>query len=212
MTKASWCIHATSVAVCCGPSLPVLPAHGSLIHRVSRPVHGATHFGRFQVKKSAKRKSRQLPKTYNMLDELMASATQPMPVEYRTHQLTRMYQGLHSLETADEPTPDDWRVVSDAVNMLETLVVEMQVCEDGSGLLPDAIRGLAVAGQRHKREGKQLRLDGPGISAVRAVLASYADLLCALPARTMYRCHRLTEKRIHDILAGRKQPHSVEML
>ena len=67
-------------------------------------------------------------------------------------------------------------------------------------------------GQRHKREGKPIRLDGPGIQAVRSVLASYAELLEVLPARTMYRCHRLTEKRIHAILDGRTRPHDVEIV
>ena len=164
------------------------------------------------MKKSAKRKQPQRPKTYTVLDELMASPTHPMPLEYRTHQLTRMYEGLHALETADEPSTEDWRVVSDAVNMLETLVVEMKVCDDDSGLLMDAVRALAVAGQRHKREGKPIRLDGPGIQAVRSILANYAELLEVLPARTMYRCHRLTEQRIHAILDGRKQPHDVEIV
>ena len=88
----------------------------------------------------------------------------------------------------------------------------MQICEDESGLLSDAVRGLAVAGQRNKREGKPLRLDGPGIQAVRSVLASYAELLAILPARVMIRCHRLTEQRIHEILAGRKQAHDVEIV
>lgn len=164
------------------------------------------------MRKTTKRKPASRPKTYNMLHEMLASPTEPLPQEYRTHQLTRMYEGLHALETADNPSTEDWRVVSDAVNMLETLVVEMQVCEDASGLLQDAIRGLATAGQRNKREGKPIRLDGPGIQAVRAVLASYAELLDLLPARTMYRCHRLTEQRIHDILAGRKWPHDVEIV
>lgn len=164
------------------------------------------------MKKSGKRKPSQRPKTYTVFDELLASPTEPMPVEYRTHQLTRMYEGLHSLEKANEPSTEDWRVVSDAVNMLETLVVEMKVCEDDSGLLMDAVRALAVAGQRHKREGKPIRLNGPGIQAVRAVLASYAELLEVLPARTMYRCHRLTEKRIHAILDGRNKPHDVEIV
>lgn len=164
------------------------------------------------MKKTSRRKPAERPKHYTIIDELMASPTEPLPMAYRTHQLTRMYGGLHALETADNPTTDDWRVVSDAVNMLETLVVEMQVCEDASGLLMDAVRGLAIAGQRHKREGKPIRLDGPGIQAVRSVLASYADLLNMLPARVMYRCHRLTEKRIHAILAGRKLAHDVEVM
>ena len=161
------------------------------------------------MKKSSKRKR---PKTYTFLDELMASPTESVPLEFRTYQLTRMYEGLHALETADEPSIEDWRVVSDAVNMLETLVVEMKVCDDDSGLLMDAVRSLAVAGQRHKREGKPIRLDGPGIQAVRSILASYAELLDVLPARTMFRCHRLTEQRIHAILDGRKQPHDVEIV
>jgi mRNA-degrading endonuclease YafQ of YafQ-DinJ toxin-antitoxin module len=97
------------------------------------------------MKKKAKRRLPLRPKTYNVFNELLASPTEPLPQEYRTHQLTRMYEGLHALETADNPSTEDWRVVSDAVNMLETLVVEMEVCEDASGLLQDAIRGLAVA-------------------------------------------------------------------
>jgi hypothetical protein len=126
------------------------------------------------MKKSGKRKPAGRPVTYTHWDELMASASEPLPQE--------------------------------------TLVVEMQVCEDASGLLMDAIRGLALAGQRHKREGKPIRLDGPGIQAVRTVLANYGELLDMLPARTMIRCHRLTEKRIHAILDGRKQPHDVEVV
>ena len=76
-------------------------------------------------RKQSKRRQVSRPKTYTVFDELLASPTEPMPQAYRTHQLTRMYEGLHSLETADQPSTDDWRVVSDAVNMLETLVVEM---------------------------------------------------------------------------------------
>jgi hypothetical protein len=164
------------------------------------------------MKKTSRRKPTSRPKHYTIIDELMSSPTDPLPMAYRTHQLTRMYEGLHALETAENPTTDDWRVVSDAVNMLETLVVEMKVCEDSSGWLMDAVRGLALAGQRHKREGKPIRLDGPGIQAVRSVLASYSELLDMLPARVMYRCHRLTERRIHEILAGRKQAHDIEVM
>jgi len=164
------------------------------------------------MKKTSRRKPTSRPKHYTIIDELMSSPTDPLPMAYRTHQLTRMYEGLHALETAENPTTDDWRVVSDAVNMLETIVVEMKVCEDSSGLLMDAVRGLALAGQRHKREGKPIRLDGPGIQAVRSVLASYSELLDMLPARVMYRCHRLTERRIHEILAGRKQAHDIEVM
>lgn len=157
-----------------------------------------------------KKRQPHLVKQYTMLDEMMASQTEPLSAEKRQHQLLRMYQGLASLETSPEPSTEDWRLCSDAVNLMETLVLEMKVCEDTTGLLMDAITALAKAGQRHMAGGP-IRLDGAGIQAVRAVLSDYADVLEVLPARTMVRCHRLTEKRIHDSLQGRLRPHDVEI-
>ena len=157
-----------------------------------------------------KRKQQPRPKHYSIMDEMMASPTEPLPAAYRTHQLTRMYEGLNAMETAPAPTTDDWRVVSDAVNLMETLVVEMKVCEDAGGLLMDAITALAVAGKRNMAGGT-IRMDGTGIQAVRAILSDYADLLDVLSARTMIRCHRLTEKRLHELLDGRRRPHDVEI-
>jgi len=142
---------------------------------------------------------------------MAASPTEPLPQAWRTHQLTKMYEGLNQLETGEDPQPNDWRLVSDAVNLVETLVVEMKVCEDANGLLVDAITALAKAGRRSK-EGKALRLDGAGIQAVRAIMSDYAELVDVLPARTMVRCHRLTEKRIQDMLDGKRKPHDVEIM
>jgi len=157
-----------------------------------------------------KKKRQQRRKYYTIMDEMMASPTEPLPVAHRTHQLTMMYGGLNAMETAPTPSIDDWRVVSDAVNLMETLVVEMKVCEDSSGLLMDAITALALAGKRN-RDGGTIRMDGVGIQAVRSILSDYAELLNMLPARTMYRCHRLTEKRLHDLLNGKRKPHDVEI-
>jgi hypothetical protein len=155
------------------------------------------------VKKRAKR--------YTLLDEMMASPTDLLPQAWRVHQLTKMYEALHQLEQAPEATPNDWRLVSDAINLVETLVAEMKVCEDGSGLLMDAITAMAKAGKRSKA-GQSLRLDGEGIVAVRSILSDYAELIDVLPARTMVRCHRLTEKRLHEILDGKRGPHDIEMM
>ncbi len=146
---------------------------------------------------------------YTLLHEITASPTEPLPADFRRHQLTRMYQGLHSLETAPCPTEDDWRVVSDAVNLMETIVMQ-GIAQDASGLLDDAVAAMARAGRRFGESGV-IRLDGEGIHAVRSVLEDYAAMLDALPARTMYRVHRMTEKRIIEILAGKSQPHDVRM-
>ena len=147
---------------------------------------------------------------YSWFDVLMASDTEPMDEARRQHQLTCMWTGLAALETAPEPTTNDWRVCSDAVNLLETLVTQGYV-QDSSGLLMDAITALAMAGKRY-RQGHALRLDGPGIAAVRAVLVDYSEILATLPHRAMVQCHIATERRIHAIHSGRKQPHDVEVI
>jgi uncharacterized protein YyaL (SSP411 family) len=162
------------------------------------------------VRKAGKKRPDQRPKRYTIMDEMMASPTEPLPVEYRRHQLTRMYEGLASMEKCANPTTDDWRVVSDSINLMETLIETMQVCEDNSELLMDAITAMAMAGRRNLA-GNAIRLDGAGIQAVRAILEDYAALLDVLPARTMIRCHRLTEKRLHDLMDGKRKPHDVEV-
>jgi hypothetical protein len=159
------------------------------------------------VKKAGKKRPT-WRKHYTILNEMMASPTELLPADHRRHQLTKMYDGLAALEKSPEPKMTDWQVVSDAVNLMETLTVEMQVCEDTSGLLMDAITALAMAGRRNLAGGA-IRLDGAGIQAVRAILEDYAALLDVLPARTMIRCHRLTEQRLHEIFDGKRKPHDV---
>ena len=160
-----------------------------------------------------------LKTTYSLLDEMMASTTQPLPQKKIQHQLSRMRNGLHNLETSEKPTMDDWQVVSDAVNMIETFTLtnggwwkdcdgdDIQI-KDQDGLLKDAVSALAQAGRRHFEHGV-IRLDAKGIFTIRAVLEDYAALIDVLPARVMIQCHRKTEKKLHDIIKGKPQPHDV---
>lgn len=172
-------------------------------------------------------------RTYSLIDEMTASPFQPLSPERRRHQLTRMWEGLRAIETAPEPTNDDWRVCSDAVNLMETLLRQGDKRADDGGevssnwwrncagewvqihdhdkLLMDAVAAMAAAGIR-KLDGGQIRLDAVGIKAVRAVLEDYSELLKVLPARSIIRAHRLTERRIADVLAGKHLPHDVEIV
>lgn len=158
---------------------------------------------------------------YSKMHELLASPTQPMPEAARRYQLKRMSDGMRELMQAPEPSRDSWRIVSDSVNLLRTLVQcgeapvkdadgktiasHWRGCQglpvevrDSSGLLADATEALALAGGRHL-EGFPLRLTGPGIAAVLAVLEDYKEALEFLPARSMVRCHRETERRLYDL-------------
>lgn len=146
--------------------------------------------------------------TYSLLDVLRASPTEPMPEAVRTSHLTRIWDGLARLEREPNPTPNDWRLCSDAVNYMEALVT-MGVCVDHSGLLHDAVKALALAGARHVDHGHPIRMDGQGMQAVRAVLEDYSSVLEMIPHRTAVEAHRRTERRIRDILTGKGRPHDV---
>lgn len=156
------------------------------------------------------RRSHALRPQYTLLQEIAADPVNPMPEEWRRHQLLLMYEGLRALETAAEPTLSDWHVVTDAVNLLETLVAQGLVRDDAQ-LLPQAVQALAAAGQRHLKHGQPIRLDGPGMHAVRSVLENYAEVLPELTQRELIRCVRRTEQRVQAILRGTSQAHDVEV-
>jgi hypothetical protein len=147
--------------------------------------------------------------TYSMLDVMMSSPERPMKESARDHQLTRMWSGLAALETAVTPTQQDWIAVSDAVNMMETLV-EMGFAEDKDNLIEEAVLILKATAERYKN-GNQLRLTGAGIQLLRGILEDYAELTKQIDERTMVHCHRKTEMRIQDILHGRAKPKDVRL-
>jgi len=147
--------------------------------------------------------------TYSMLDVMMSSPDRPMKDSARVHQLTRMWGGLAALETADNPTQADWIAVSDAVNMMETLV-EMGFAKDEDNMIEEAVLTLKATAERYK-DGGQLCLTGAGIQLLRGVLEDYAYLTENVDERTMVHAHRKTEMRIQDILFGRAKPQDVRL-
>lgn len=158
-------------------------------------------------KRSKKSKPSRPPARYSTLDLMMASTTEPMPAEFRLHQLRVMHDGLNALQSAEAPTPDDWRVCSDAVNLMETMV-ELGWIEDNSGLLADAVQALGEAGERHMA-GKALRLSGPGLAAVRAVLLDYEEVIGQMSERNVKTAFVKTERRVWEIIHGTRRPHDV---
>lgn len=182
-------------------------------------------------RKGQQRKAPAYSYTYTIMDELMASTTEPMPVAKQLYQIGRMRQALQNIETAPAPTPTDWRICSDAVNLMETLIRQGNVLQDGQplpgwwydcdgdpvqvqdteNLLEDAIGAMAMAGRRKFSHGT-IRLDGRGLVAVRGLIDDYAGLISVLPERTTISAHRRTERRVQDILRGKSQPHDIEII
>jgi len=149
--------------------------------------------------------------TYTLMDEIMSSPTYPISEDRRTYQLTLLYQALAALKLDPQPTKYDWQVCSDCVNLMETLILEMKVCQDQDNLLNDATMALVRAGKR-KKDGNNIRLDAEGIKALQALFEDYAELVAILPERVMVKCFRLTEKRIQDLRKGKKKAHDIEIM
>ena len=147
---------------------------------------------------------------YSWIDVMMAHPVNPMPVEKQIYQLDAMRSGLDAMERSDNPQPNDWRCVSDAINLLETMV-KMGLIDDSEGLLNDAVTAMGEAGSR-AMAGKTLRLSGQGIQACRSVLDDYAMAMSQLSERTMIQAYMRTEKRISDIIKGKCQAHDVRVI
>ena len=130
---------------------------------------------------------------------MLASPEKPMqPSRYR-HQLTRMHLAMASITSGESPTDEDWRLIADAINLVETLVLQ-GVAQDESGLLHDAITDMAEAFYRADQDSARMRLTGPGLSSIRAVLADWGTCLEQLPERTVIEAHIATDRRIAEKL------------
>lgn len=130
---------------------------------------------------------------------MLASPDKPMRPERYRHQLTRMHLALANITKGESPTDDDWRLIADAINLVETLVLQ-KVAQDESGLLHDAITAVEEAFCRADQDSARMRLNDPGLAAIRAVLADWGACLEQLPERTVIEAHIATDRRIAEKL------------
>lgn len=172
----------------------------------------------------SKKKKRIVQSTsaYSVVDELLASDTQPMDSDTQQYQHETLHACMNNIEGTEQVNVTAWLKLSDVVNLMETLVMYGEApvsndsgfvfashwrgCDglpvevaDSAGLLTDAMSAMAGAAKRHAA-GEPISLDAHGTVAVQTVLDNYLAVLQVLPARTMVRCHRRTEKRLRELM------------
>ena len=148
--------------------------------------------------------------TYTYLDAILADPILPLPKEMQKYQIGKMWEGVKSLSQSQLPTYADWSVVSDSLNLMETLI-EMGHAEDSQGAINDAMAALIRLGNSHT-SGKPMRLAEPDLTIICGMLEDYEFMLANLSARVMITCHRRTEKRIKEIFAGKSKKHDVKVV
>jgi len=136
--------------------------------------------------------------TYTHFDELLANPVNPFPVDKQTYFLTRIYEALDAITA--EPDIENWRTLADVINLLTTLVEDMDVLEDSERIIQQAKDVIRKAFESNNRS---LSVVDSGI--IHALVESLEEAVQTLPARTVIRAHRLTEKRVQSILNGNRQ-------
>ena len=147
--------------------------------------------------------------TYSVMDAMMASPDHPMKAQRRDYQMMIIRTSLASIERAENPTTDDWKIISQAINMMEMLV-EMGFAKDEDGLIKDAIDAMASSAQRYK-DKKVMRFSGNEMKVIRGIIDDYQTMIENLDERTMIHCHRKTEMRLQEILSGKKRSTDVRI-
>ena len=136
--------------------------------------------------------------TYSHFDELLANPVNPFPVEKQTYFLTRIYEALDAITA--EPDIENWRTLADVINLLTTLVEDMDVMQDSEKTIQQAKDVIRKAFESNNRS---LSVVDSGI--IHALVESLEEAVQTLPARTVIRAHRLTEKRVQSILNGNRK-------
>lgn len=85
---------------------------------------------------------------YTLWDELRADPVEPLPMKDRINTVGKMGDSLKALKLDPSPSVEDWRRLSDMVNMVHTLV-DMGEMVDAQALLSDACEAMVKAADRH---------------------------------------------------------------
>jgi len=120
--------------------------------------------------------------TYSLMDELLASPTEPLPLKKREWQLGRMREALENCKVKSEPK--DAQVLSTAIDLMVTLQ-DRGYLEDADNALEDGMVALM-----------QPSLNDIEVRTFEGILEDYQMVMENLPARTMVAAHRATEKRL----------------
>lgn len=140
---------------------------------------------------------------YSLWDELRADPVQPLAIQDRINTVGKMADSMAALKLDPYPPVEDWRRLSDMVNLVHTLV-DMGEMVDSQALLADVFEAMVKASDRYKAD-QPLRFDGPGVQAMDALFQDFSTAVSVLPARTMIRCHRLTVKRLQAVRKGQQK-------
>lgn len=143
---------------------------------------------------------------WSMAVSLMSDTKSALPAMRREMMLGRLRSGLEDMAKSETPDLDSWRDLSDAMNWLQSCL-ELGWIEDPGQTIGHAKMAL-MDGHSHAIKGK-LRVSGPSLQALRAMVEQFGEVLAAVSERSYWVAVREAEKRISKIWRGQRKPGDV---
>lgn len=139
------------------------------------------------------------------------SLLRPADPARKTRLLAKFWSALESMARGQHPGEEDWRLLSDAINTVETMAVHMRklVPAEVMPAVNAAIAAMVGAANRFKA-GQGMRLDGPGLESLREVVDIYEQCLDGFTEHEMAQAQAETQRRMNALL--RSPVHSKEVV
>lgn len=133
------------------------------------------------------------------------SMLRPAPKADRDRVMGQFLSSLQTMVAGSHPGEEEWRSLSDAINTVETLALNLRKL-DPLEVMPTVTASIAtmVAAANRFKAGQGMRLDAPGLQALRDVLAIYEQCLEGLTEREMSQAQAETQRRVNALLHSKK--------
>lgn len=135
---------------------------------------------------------------------------QEAPKAKRNKVMLDFYTALESISKGQHPGENEWRSLSDAVNLVEVIADDL-VMLDRSEVLPvveSAVDGMVAAANRYK-DGKGMRFDANGLASLREILSIYDYCLLTMKERVIEMAQDIVTKKVQDVLKKNAQAREV---
>lgn len=143
---------------------------------------------------------------FTLMDELLASPSNPSPPGYHDARIKAARLAVEGLAVPERSSVTAWSLCCMVGNVLETML-KQGLASDPDGLLQDAFDRLRAAAEAASVPGSVVCLSPGDHAVVAAMVEDWAEILLAAPARDVIRAFRATDRRIRELEAGRAQPH-----
>lgn len=141
---------------------------------------------------------------YTAIDEALASEISPLrhTLVQATMECLRFCVDCVLYRNAP-PEAWNWVEIIDASNLMQSCI-ELTYIDDPDGLNTDLHAELVLSGCAYRaREAAELRFTDRGAEVIEEFLDGFEQVLRTMPARKVIKALRHTQKRIHEMAAGR---------